>query len=89
MKQLTGIDANFLYMETPSSFGHVSSLVVYQRPDPDFNPYAAFREQMEKRLHLFEPSTMPYRRPRFGRWFLSRSVPGKRLIRGPIASQAS
>jgi len=55
MKQLTGIDANFLYMETPSSFGHVSSLVVYQRPDPDFNPYTAFREQMESRLHLLEP----------------------------------
>ena len=29
MKQLTGLDASFLYMETGSSFGHVSSLSVF------------------------------------------------------------
>jgi diacylglycerol O-acyltransferase / wax synthase len=56
MKQLTGIDANFLYMETPSSFGHVNSLVVYERPDIDgFDPYEAFRSQLESRLHLLDP----------------------------------
>ena len=32
MKQLTGIDASFLYMETASQFGHVSSMAVYERP---------------------------------------------------------
>lgn len=56
MKQLTGIDANFLYMETPTSFGHVNSAIIYERPDdPDFNPYEAFRTQLESRLHLLEP----------------------------------
>lgn len=56
MKQLTGIDANFLYMETASSFGHVNSLVVYERPDvDDFDPYEAFRNQLESRLHLLDP----------------------------------
>ena len=28
MKQLSGLDASFLYMETPSQFGHVSSLSI-------------------------------------------------------------
>ena len=56
MKQLTGLDASFLYMETPSSFGHVSSLVIYERPDdPDFRPYDAFRHQIESRIHLLDP----------------------------------
>ncbi len=56
MKQLTGLDAGFLYMESSTSFGHVSSLVVYERPDdPDFKPYDAFRKQIQDRLHLLEP----------------------------------
>ena len=29
MKQLSGLDATFLYMETPSQFGHVSSLSIF------------------------------------------------------------
>ena len=56
MKQLTGIDASFLYMESPTSFGHVNSVVIYERPDdPDFDPYEAYRIGLEKRLHLLEP----------------------------------
>ena len=56
MKQLTGLDATFLYMETPSQFGHVSSLSVFERPDdPDYEPLAAWRAQIERRLHLLEP----------------------------------
>ena len=56
MKQLTGLDATFLYMETPNSFGHVSGLGVYKRPDdPDYNPYQAFKAQIESRLHLLDP----------------------------------
>jgi len=57
MKQLTGLDASFLYMETPSSFGHVSGLGIYQRPadDPDFDAYEAFKAQIESRLDLLEP----------------------------------
>ena len=56
MKQLTGLDAGFLSMETSTSYGHVSSLVIYEPPDdPDFRPYEAFQEQVTRRLHLLEP----------------------------------
>src|SRR3954469_19224228 len=56
MKQLTGLDATFLHLETPSQFGHVSGLSIYRRPDdPDYNPYAEWRTQLEQRLHLLEP----------------------------------
>ncbi|HEX2384044.1 MAG TPA: wax ester/triacylglycerol synthase family O-acyltransferase [Acidimicrobiales bacterium] len=56
MKQLSGLDATFLYMETPSQFGHVSSLSIFQRPDdPNYEPFAAWRSQIECRIHLLEP----------------------------------
>lgn len=57
MKQLTGLDATFLYMETASSFGHVNGLGIYRRPadDPDYRPYDAFKAQIESRLHLLPP----------------------------------
>ncbi len=36
MKQLTGLDATFLHLETASQFGNVSGLSVFTRPDdPD------------------------------------------------------
>src|SRR5829696_7882023 len=57
MKQLSGIDASFLYMETASQFGHVSSLSIYAKP-PDqagYNPFLAWRDQLDRRLHLLEP----------------------------------
>lgn len=57
MKQLTGLDASFLYMETDRQFGHVSSLSIYDRPegDDDYDPFTAWRDQIERRLHLLEP----------------------------------
>ena len=57
MKQLSGLDASFLYMETASQFGHVSSLSLYAKPegDADYDPFAAWRGQIERRLHLLEP----------------------------------
>jgi diacylglycerol O-acyltransferase / wax synthase len=56
MKQLSGLDASFLYMETASQFGHVSSLSIYERPDdPDYEPLSSWRHQIERRLHLLEP----------------------------------
>ncbi len=56
MKQLTGLDAAFLHLETPSQFGHVSGVSIFTRPDdPDYDPYAAWRAQIEQRLHLLEP----------------------------------
>jgi WS/DGAT/MGAT family acyltransferase len=56
VKQLTGLDASFLYMETPSQFGHVSSLSIFDKPDdPDYDAFSAWRTQIEDRLHLLEP----------------------------------
>jgi WS/DGAT/MGAT family acyltransferase len=56
MKQLSGLDASFLYLETASQFGHVSSLSLFARPDvPDYDPLGAWRAQIERRLHLLEP----------------------------------
>ena len=56
MKQLSGLDASFLYMETGSQFGHVSSLSIYERPDdPAYEPLSSWRHQIERRLHLLEP----------------------------------
>ena len=32
MKQLSGLDSTFLYMETPTTFGHVTGLMKFGRP---------------------------------------------------------
>lgn len=45
MRQLSGLDATFLHMETPTTFGHVSGLALYSRPTPDFNPYDTVLER--------------------------------------------
>src|SRR3984893_76186 len=43
-------------METPSQFGHVAGLSLYAKPDtPGYEPYLAWRSQIEQRLHLLEP----------------------------------
>jgi diacylglycerol O-acyltransferase len=56
MKQLSGLDASFLYMETGSQFGHVSGLSIMDPPDdPAYDPFTAWRSQIEARLHLLEP----------------------------------
>jgi diacylglycerol O-acyltransferase / wax synthase len=56
LQQLTGMDASFLYVETARSYGHVSGLSIYERPDdPDYRPYEAFRRQIESRLPILPP----------------------------------
>lgn len=55
MKQLTGLDASFLYMETPSTFGHVSGLGIYSRPSPDYSPYDAVRDRFASLVGTIEP----------------------------------
>ena len=56
MKQLSGIDAGFLYMETPTSFGHVSGLGIFERPDdPGWSAYDALISAIASRLDLLEP----------------------------------
>lgn len=56
MQQLSGLDASFLHMETSRTFGHVSSVSIFERPDtPGFDPFEALRAQVESRLPLIEP----------------------------------
>jgi WS/DGAT/MGAT family acyltransferase len=59
VKQLSGVDASFLYMETPSQFGHVSSLTLY---DPSSAPGGAGFEETKRRLEQRLPALAPFRR---------------------------
>ena len=56
MHKLSGLDSSFLRMETPTTYGHVASLVVF---DPATAPrpvgYMEIRELIESRLHLVPP----------------------------------
>ncbi len=56
MQQLTGMDATFLHMETPSTQGHVGSLTIF---DAESAPVAFGFEEikgiLEERLHLAPP----------------------------------
>jgi diacylglycerol O-acyltransferase len=55
MKQLTGLDASFLYMETATTFGHVCGLAIYQRPTPEFDPYQVVYERFGALVGQAEP----------------------------------
>jgi WS/DGAT/MGAT family acyltransferase len=55
VKQLSGLDASFLYMETPTTYGHVNAVAVYERPSPDFDPYQAAYERFDALLGRLEP----------------------------------
>ncbi len=56
MKQLSGLDASFLYLETGSQFGHVSGLGVFKRPDrPGWSAYEAMGDKLTRRLGDLEP----------------------------------
>jgi WS/DGAT/MGAT family acyltransferase len=56
MKRLTGLDASFLYMETPTTFMHVANLMIL---DPSTAPggfsFEKFRDLYEQRLDLAPP----------------------------------
>jgi WS/DGAT/MGAT family acyltransferase len=58
MQRLTGIDAGFLYMETPTSPMHVAGLAVYDPSDSPGWTVDAVKEVLQQRLHL----APPYRR---------------------------
>ena len=50
-----GLDGSFLYMETPTTFGHVSGLGIYERPSADFDPYDAVYERWGSFVGQLEP----------------------------------
>jgi diacylglycerol O-acyltransferase / wax synthase len=55
VKQLTGLDAAFLYMETPTTFGHVTGLMIFERPSPEYDPYAAVCAKYASLVGELEP----------------------------------
>ncbi len=56
MKQLTGLDASFLYMESGTSYGHVSGLGVFARPDDAaWSPYDVMLDKLTRRLPEMDP----------------------------------
>ncbi len=56
LAQLSGLDASFLYLETGRSFGHVSSILILDRPDdPTFDPYTEYRARMERAVGDYLP----------------------------------
>ena len=58
MQRLTGLDASFLYLETPTAHMHVAGTYIY---DPSTAPEGsdwgapALRREIERRLHLVPP----------------------------------
>src|ERR1039458_8551954 len=56
MQQLSGLDASFLHMESPTNFGHIGSVSIL---DPATVPggltFAKVRELVASRLHLLKP----------------------------------
>ncbi len=55
VRQLAGLDASFLYLETPTTFGHVNGLAIYERPHADFDPFIAVRDKFESMIGRVEP----------------------------------
>ena len=52
MQRLTGIDAGFLYMETPTSAMHVAGLAIYDPGDVEggWNPLERITDLVSRRL---------------------------------------
>lgn len=55
MRQLSGLDATFLHLETATTFGHVSGLSLYSRPSSDFDPYTTVYRRFEVLAGHVEP----------------------------------
>src|SRR5918993_1535946 len=56
MKRLTGLDASFLYMETPTAPMHVAGLYVYDPSDiPGGYSFEKVEQVVKERLHLLPP----------------------------------
>ena len=55
MKQLSGLDSTFLYMETPTTFGHVTGLMIFDRPSRDYDPFAAVYAKYASLVGELEP----------------------------------
>jgi diacylglycerol O-acyltransferase / wax synthase len=55
MKQLSGLDATFLYMETPTTYGHVTGLMIFERPSAEYDPFAVVYAKYASMVGELEP----------------------------------
>jgi diacylglycerol O-acyltransferase len=55
VKQLSGLDATFLYLETKTTFGHVTGLMIFERPNEEFDPYVAVYAKYASLIGELEP----------------------------------
>ncbi|MFK7918508.1 MAG: wax ester/triacylglycerol synthase family O-acyltransferase [Ilumatobacter sp.] len=55
MQQLTGLDASWLYLETPTTPLHIGVINVFETPEGEFSPLRATRSQFASRVPLIEP----------------------------------
>src|SRR6201993_4116059 len=55
MKQLSGLDATFLYMETPTTYGHVTGLMIFERPSAEYDPFAVVYAKYASMVDELEP----------------------------------
>jgi diacylglycerol O-acyltransferase / wax synthase len=56
MRRLTGLDASFLYMETPNNHMHVGAVYVFDPgDDPSACSFERVKANVESRLHLLPP----------------------------------
>jgi diacylglycerol O-acyltransferase / wax synthase len=56
MRRLTGLDASFLYMETPNNHMHVGAVYVFDPgADPDAGSFERVKATVASRLHLLPP----------------------------------
>ena len=53
MEQLSGLDASFLNMETPTMFAHVAHLVICETSTAGIRSFEHLSEIVDSRLHLF------------------------------------
>jgi WS/DGAT/MGAT family acyltransferase len=52
MERLSGLDASFLYGETPETPTHTAPLWIFEAPPEGKSPFESFREHIKARLHL-------------------------------------
>ena len=56
MQQLTGIDATFLNIESATTYGHVSSVAVFEASEvPGGGTFEQLRQLISQRIHLLAP----------------------------------
>ena len=52
MERLSGLDASFLYGETPETPTHTAPLWIFEPPPEGTSAFESFREHIKARLHL-------------------------------------